>query len=161
MKKIVVLTLLALTFLFSGCSLFDAEPKEFSGSGMTLTLDDTFSESSILNAQLYLISTKHGFTGNGERKSDLSDYATTLEEYGELISDVYDKDLEYKTYSDSDTSFLYSTYEASTEDGDFSYMIVLKEGESKFYCMNFFCRSKDFEKSEDQYLEWAKTIRVE
>ena len=41
-------------------------------------------------------------------------------------------------------------------------MLVCMEGENKFYTMNFACLTKNFtDKTKEQYLEWAKTIRVE
>ena len=40
-------------------------------------------------------------------------------------------------------------------------MLITKEGTSKYYTMNFWSKESEFDEYKDQFLEWAKTIKVE
>lgn len=100
--------------------------------------------------------------GNRESKDELIGYGIgDLEEYIEaMLEDIATaSDIEF--YTDDDTEFYYAYY-TSTVDGDtFGYMLVVMEGEDHYYVMNFACFANKLDKNKTQYLNWAKTIRVE
>lgn len=151
--------------LLSGCGLFSAKPKEFSESGMTITLTDDFAASENVMAQMYVVSKDHIFMGNGESKSTLSGYGynnLSLNDYIGLVLSASKKEAEVKSYSDDDTNFLYAYYQSTVEGKDYSYMLICMQGKDKFYAMNLGCFTKNFnDKTKDTYMEWAKTIRVQ
>jgi len=164
MKKIIKSFLyILLIVLLAGCSLFTAKAKDFSGSGMNITLTEDFVKSDNVLAQLYIVSSSHIFMGNGESKSVFIEYGYDLDltDYANLVLETGKKDADVENYSDSEIEFKYAYYESTVEGTDYSYMLVCMESQSKFYAMNFGCLSKNFnDKTKDQYFEWAKTIKV-
>lgn len=162
MKKVLTL----LSFLLLGVVLVGCGPKEktFTGSGIEITLDSTFYEKDIVQASLYLESTKHIFSGIRESKEDLVSIigVTTLEGYIEAVlannnktsDDVLESEHEGERY-------LYAYYTSNVGDEEYGYMLVVMEGENYFYTLNFGCKGKDLEKNKVQYIEWANTISVQ
>lgn len=140
---------------------FLSEPMEFSGSGITITLNDNFLEGTSDAVDFFLESTNHLFMGNRESKEDLTEYDIfTSEDYIEAMMDGIETASDIEFYTDDETEFYYAYY-TSTVDGDtFGYMIVVMEGDHYFYAMNFACFANRLEKNKAQYLTWAKTIRV-
>lgn len=149
-----------LTLSTTACFL--AEPEEFSGSGITITLNDSFYEKSSVAVQLYLESVNHVFLGNREAKDDLLSYGIgDLREYIEGVLESIDSESEITVYEDDDTAFMYAYYTSEVDGDEFGYMLVVMEGEDHFYAMNFACFADKLEKNKPTYLDWAKTIRVE
>lgn len=164
MKRFIKIFMVILaSFMLASCNLFDPEPKEFSGSGMTVTLTEDFAENSNIAAQFYLLSNDHFFMGNGEGKSLLSDYGVaSLEDYIKLVLQTSKKTVDYKKYVNEDkTIFYYAYYTSEVEDVSYSYMLVTMEGSTKYYTMNFGCYTSTFDDDiKEMYMDWAKTIEV-
>lgn len=162
MKKIVLLMLFAFSVIaLTSCDLFGPEEKEFSGSGITITLNDSFTETETVIAPLYLTSLNHIFMGTRESKSlfsgsainSLTDYAeAVLENAGHSSNSVYD--------SESDTEYVYAYYTASVDDSEFGYMLVCMETDDYYYLMNFGCLNSHLDDNKDLYIEWTDTIEV-
>ena len=164
MKKVFLACLIALSlFPLAGCDLFGPEEKEFTGSGITLTLDDSFYESENVSFSLYLVSLKHIFAGSRELKSTLSPYGIrSLSAYAEAVLDNSGhSDVEVLVRDEDGHSYRYAYYTADVEGTEYGYMIVFLEGASHFYALNFGCLNKNLEESKEQYFAWADTIVVE
>lgn len=166
MKK-VLKSFICLMFILmlTGCSLFSAKPKEFSGNGMTVTLTSDFSVGKNVQVPFYVASDKHIFMGANESKSLLASNGyrnLTLEQYAELVIYIYKKNVKINTYQDDETEFVYAYYDSTVSGVSYSYMMVCMEGDDSFYTMNFACFTKNFDDStKELYMKWAKTIRVE
>jgi hypothetical protein len=147
---------------FSMTACFLSKPMEFSGSGITITLNDNFLQGTSDAVAFYLESTNHIFMGNRESKQDLTEYDIfDLEDYIEAMIEGIETASDIESYSDDETEFYYAYY-TSTIDGDnFGYMLVVMEGQNYFYAMNFACFANKLDKNKTQYMNWAKTIRVE
>lgn len=164
MKKAFLAGLIALTFFaLVGCDLFGPEDKEFTGSGITVTLNDSFYESENVSFPLYLISVKHIFAASRELKTSVSPYGIrSLSAYAEAV-------LENNNHGDSEVLlrdedghyYRYAYYTADVDGTEYGYMIVFMEGASHYYAMNFGCLNKNLEASKEQYFAWADTIVVE
>lgn len=141
---------------------FLSKPEEFSGSGITITLNDSFHEKSSVAVLLYLESLNHLFLGNREAKDDLISYGIRSEsDYIEGVLESIDSDSEVLVYEDDDTHFRYAYYTSEVDGETYGYMLVVMEGEDHYYAMNFACFADKLEKNKPTYLDWAKTIRVE
>lgn len=162
MKKI-FLVLLALLFTFglTSCDLFAAEPQEFSGSGITITLDDSFQEIDTMYVSFYLESFDYIFTGEREDKSlFIGTGIDTLTDYIEAVLEYSDNESE-EVFTSDDETYLYAYYTASVDDDDFGYMLICMESDDYFYVMNFGCYENQLEDSKDQFFDWVSTIVIE
>ncbi|WP_264230141.1 hypothetical protein [Acholeplasma laidlawii] len=156
-KILLVVTVLSL-LLIAGCS---PSTKEFSGSGMTVKLNESFVEKEVIQAPLYLESQNHIFMGMRESKTDLASYGiSNLEDYIEAILDNHGKSATVEVYEDEDITYYYAYYTA-TVDREYGYMLFVMEGESYFYSMNFGCLESNLDKNKTQYHNWAKTVIVD
>lgn len=160
MKKVMFIFVLVFSmFVLAGCK---AEDKEFTGSGITITLNDTFFEKDVVQAPLYLESLNHIFMGLRESKTQLASYnVDTLTEYIDAVLSNAGKNSTVETYDEDGITFMYAYYEATVEDQEFGYMLICMEGTGHFYTMNFGCLKDKLDGYKDQYLDWAKTIIVE
>lgn len=163
MKKIFLMLVIGLFgFALTGCDLFAPEEKVFSGSGMTITLNDNFVENDTVLVPLYLASMDYIFMGDREEKSlfvdteinSLNDYAEAILELGGFTdSTVYESAEGYE--------YLYAYYSATVDEDEFGYMLICMESDSYYYIMNLGCFLDDLEDSKEQFIEWANTIVVE
>ncbi|MBU0996496.1 MAG: hypothetical protein KKE16_00450 [Firmicutes bacterium] len=162
MKKLALALVLALSvFALSGCALFGPEEETFSGTGMTIVLDDTFLVSDSVVAPLFITSLKHIFMGLRETKSDaLSVGIDSLSEYIEAVLDNSGHS-SVTVYESESGEYFYAYYSATVDEIEYGYMIVCMEGTSHYYLMNFGCLYKELEDNKEQYISWADTITVE
>lgn len=161
MKKILLTLLLFVTLLtISGCDLFAPEEKEFSGSGITITLNEDFVVTQTVIVPFYLVSLDNIFMGSRESK-DIFDgtYVTSLEDYAQAVLDMNNHS--ESTIHSSDKEYVYAYYEATVEDIEYGYMLICMESDDYYYVMNLGCLNSDLEDNKEQYIEWANTIVVE
>jgi len=160
-KTVLLIVMFIMTFGLASCG---ATEKEFSGSGMNITLDESFIEKDVIQAPLYLESQKYIFMGIRETISSLEAYQIDdLESYIEaVLTNNNHSDVSYDSVKDDEDNVLYyyAYYYATVEDMDFGYMMVVMEGEDHFYTMNFGCLEDDLEDSKEQFFKWAETITV-
>lgn len=146
-------------FGLTGCT---AKAKEFSGSGITITLTDDFVEEEIVQAPFYLVSPKHIFMCFIESKTDLEYYPIdTLEDYINAVLTRNELSSEIFTFNEGDVHYMYAYYTKTIDEVDYGYMLIVMEGENHFYSMNFGCLDSKLDNYKDQYSDWAKTIIVE
>lgn len=163
-KKVIFTLILCITIsLITGCNCNNCK-KKFTKSGITITLDNNFYETENVAYQVVYLSRKFGFNGDWELKTSLIGI-NSLNEYMNTILKNSKRDyLTIQTYQDESNSvyFLYTFYDEIVKEREFSYMLITKEGNSKYYVMQFWCQKKDFnEKTKEKMLNWAKTIIVE
>ena len=160
MKKLLFLVVLVFSlFALVGCTVIS--DKEFTAAGITITLDNTFTQKEVVQAPLYLESLDHIFIGLRESKSSLFAYGIdTLAEYTQAVISNAGHDSEVLTFNEGEITFMYAYYEATVEDQDFGYMLICMEGADYFYTMNFGCLEKNLDGNKDQYIDWVKTIIV-
>lgn len=154
---------IAFGYLLTSGKLFPPKDKVFESHGITVTLNDDFYEKEYLGFQVAYLSDKSFFAANREEKNLFSGTGIyNLKTYTNAVLELNNKKSEIKEWVTSEGQTFYSAKYTSVVDGDsFSYYLVTLEGESHYYTINFGCRTKDFSKFENQYIEWAKTIIVE
>lgn len=162
MKKILMsLFLLVGSFGLISCGFFEEEPQEFSGSGITITLDESFQETDTMYVPFYLESFDYIFTGEREEKSLFTrTQINSLDDYIEAVLDYSDSNTQ-EVFESDNGDYLYAYYTATVDGDDFGYMLICMESDQYYYVMNFASFESDFEDSKDQFFEWAETIEVE
>lgn len=160
LKKVFLMFVFSmLLFGLMGCS---ANPKEFSGSGITITLTDSFFKKDVIQAPFYLESQDHIFMGMRETKDSLSPYSIrTLSEYMSAVLENGGVTAEIFTKDDGDVPYMYAYYSRTIGEMDFGYMLIVMEGENHFYTMNFGCLDEKLDDNKDQYFNWVRTITIE
>ena len=145
--------------LMSG--LLEVKPKDFHSNELTITLNDGFEvfeqdegydDCFISNEVMVMIIR--------ESKADLKNAglkAESLQEYGELLMDLYEIDGEL-TVADGLSSFEYD-YSDMVE-GDYHYMVTVHESAEAYWIVEFAVELDNAEEYADQLRAWAKTVRI-
>jgi hypothetical protein len=164
MKKIIITMLCILSvFAMVGCDLFGPADKEFSGSGITITLNEDFVLTETVISPFYLVSFDHIFMGMRESKSLVNDYGIdTLTEYidGVLDNGGHGEEISYSS-DETGATYVYAYYTATVDGTDYGYMLICMLSSTYFYSMNFGCLEKNLEDNKTQYHVWADTIVIE
>lgn len=164
MKKFLIALLGVLSvFSMAGCDWFGPAEKEFSGSGITVTLTEEFVLTETVIVPFYLVSVDHIFMGMRESKSTLSPYGiTNLDEYILAVLENGGHP-EESTFASDETgaTYRYAYYTSTVEGIEYGYMLVCMESDTYFYSMNFGCLEPHLESNKTQYHEWADTIVVQ
>jgi len=143
------------------CSFFGDEPQEFSGTGITITLNDSFQETDTMFVPFYVESFDYIFTGERESKDlFVGSEINSLEAYANAVLEYSDSDGEEVQESDNG-NYVYSYYTSTVDEEEFGYMLVCMESDDYYYLMNFACYEDKFEDSKDKFFDWADTIVVE
>jgi hypothetical protein len=148
--------------MFAGCA---KEAKTFNKDGISVTLTDEFYEKDYVSANIYLESAKNIFIGIKESFSDLNSvgiYSTSTEsQYAQVILNQNVLEEEILTNTQNDITLTYIVYQKTVSEKDFTYLAVFKKGAQYFYMLQFACETKNYSDTENQFLEWARTITVE
>jgi len=162
MKKILHISIfVCLTLTLISCDFSQTEPKEFSGSGITITLDDSFQEKNTMIVTFYLESFDYIFTGEREEKSlFVGSDIDNLEEYADAVLE-YSGNNDIEVLESEDGSYLYAYYTAVVDEDEFGYMLVCMESNDYYYVMNFACFEDELEDNKERFFDWADTIIIE
>ena len=162
MKKFkIVLMFIAMFMMVGTLSSCASKPKEFSSNGITITLTNKFKYGNDENVQVLLLTSKIGFMGNGEYKTSVGVSDNQLEHYTQKVLNVSGKTADITNYDEDGVTFCYAYYTATAQNITFKYMLITKEGASKYYTMNFWSKESEFDEYKDQFFAWTKTIQVE
>ena len=150
----------ACVFLLAGCQFFSTPDKEFSKAGMSITLTSDFAETEVVtqtatyqSKDSVVMALKEEFTLFEELgiSSDM-----TLGEYAELIfqTNAITSTVEEK---EGLTCF---RYQKEINGKEMTYFAVVEKGSDAYWLFQFSCESKNYEKLEKSFIEWAKTIKI-
>lgn len=150
-------------FALAGCDWFSTPEKEFSGSGITITLNEDFNETETVLAPLYLVSLDDIFMGMRESKSLANQYGiNSLQEYIEaVLTNGGKSNIETKTSDNDGATYVYAYYTNTADGEEYGYMLLCMESSTYFYSMNFGCLEENLEDSKEKYHKWADTITVQ
>ncbi len=168
-KTVKILSLVLISTLlfsiFSGCSftrMFSGpQEKQFSKSGLTITLTDEFSENdsstmtALYSSQEYVVAVlKEEFTLL-EQAGIATDISET--EYAQIV--LTNNSIEGSPTTED--GLVTISYEMEANGKNMSYWGVAKKGSDAFWLVQFVCESDIFEESKPQFVEWAQTITIE
>jgi hypothetical protein len=161
-KMLLILVTFGIAVSFTGCETA-AKAKEFTGSGITITLNDDFTAKETVNIPLYLESFDTIFMGFREAMTDTSEIEIyTLIQYTQAVLDNNGHpNATVNTYDGDDIHYLYAYYSSTIDETSYGYMLICMAGEDYFYTMHFYCLDKNLENLKEQYIQWASTITVE
>ena len=137
-----------------------AKTKEFAKAGMTITLTSDFYEKEIASqtayyeSQKYIVSVlKEEFTifESMNISTDISakEYAKLVLDNNMLTSPIEEKD-----------NLTYFKYEKTTNGKLFSYFATVHKSSDSFWLIQFVCESKNAEDSQDLFVEWGQSIKL-
>jgi hypothetical protein len=137
------------------------KPKDFHSNELTITLNDGFEvfeqdegyDDCFISDEVMVMIIR-------ESKADLKNAglkAESLQEYGELLMDLYEIDGEL-TVADGLSSFEYD-YSDMVE-GDYHYMVTVHESADAYWIVEFAVELDNAEEYADQLRAWAKTVRI-
>ncbi|MGM9680466.1 MAG: hypothetical protein ACI3XR_03065 [Eubacteriales bacterium] len=164
MKKFLALILCTVTLLttlaLASCS---ENTKEYSSSGITVTLPDSFVEKELIGYTYYLQSTDVIFAAVKEEFSaatlipGFKDY--TLKQYADLV--VTANLLTGIATVEETDGLTYLTYEKDVSGQTYFYIAPVFKGSDAFWLVNFGCFASDKDEYSEKFIEWAKTIKVD
>lgn len=141
----------------TGCT---PNPKNFSTSQLTVTLNDSFTERSSDDYELYVTCDDVGFSAKEETDQELQ-----LAGY-ELISlsDYADEILRLNgdegiQLSQRDDYYYFITSE-TVKGAKYTYIHCMYEGDNSFWVCQFVCKSKDYKRLKDDIFAWADSVTI-
>ena len=159
MKKILSL-LLALTMLFALTSCMQANPKDFTCEGMTITLTDRFKEANYEgytvcyeSSDMMVIVLKESFS----LQAGLSDM--TLDEYANLVRQANaSKSPSELTKHENYQSMEYS-YLNEQENQTYTYFSTMFKGTDAFWLIQFASREEDYASCKETFMNFANSVK--
>ncbi len=156
-KTLLLLTLIGLMLGLTACS---SNPKNFTCRDMTITLTDDFQEKEMNEFDAYYSSEKVLFSAVEETEEDLQ-YAgyeiANLKGYClELVNQngVAPESLVQRG------DYYYFTHTAVKSGAKYTYVHCMFEGHNSYWICEFVCKSKDYDKLEDDIFDWADSITI-
>lgn len=147
---------LIVQFLLSNA--FAAKPKTFLEQDMQITLTDQFEEKDATGDFDYLYQSRtvvvQVFRENFAEGFGMEEWST--EKYAEVMVEVNEFDCEVRTES----GFVCFDRSKSVSGKDYRYFSVILKGDDAFYYVEFICVESNFEDYRSDFIEWAKTIKL-
>lgn len=151
-----MITILLLTSL-TGCA---PNPKNFSTSKITITLDETFTKHTSNSYEIYASSDDVAFTATEETEQELqlAGYELiTLADYAdEILSLNGDEGIKLTQRDD----YYYFITSETVKGAKYTYIHCMYEGHDSFWVCQFACKSKDYKRLKDDLFLWADSITI-
>ena len=158
MKKF--LSLLLISFLvvsMLSCNLFEPEEKVFEKAGLSMTLNEDFTEKDHVSYTAVYVSTKievctlkEDFESlNLSKDTDTNEYAKLVIQANKLTCEPTTKD-----------GLTYFQFEKEVKGKNFTYYGFVYKGSDAFWLVQFGCESDKTEKYEDDIFKYAKSVTV-
>jgi hypothetical protein len=140
-------------------AIFEASPKTFSDAGIEITLTDAFEKTDdtgdfdlCYQSKTAVVQMFREAFSDGVGMEDW-----TLEEYAEVLIEVNEMDAEV---GEEDGLVCFSRTMKSGNKNYHYFSVVLK-GNDEFWYVEFVCVEKNFEAYKADFIEWAKSIRMD
>lgn len=151
------LILILLIGTLSGCT---PNPKNFSNTKISITLDDSFEQYESDSFELYIKSEDVGFSAREETEQELelagyeiislSDYAN------EILALNGSKDIKLQQRDD----YYYFVTTKTANGAKYSYIHCMFEGDNSFWVCQFVFKSKDHKRLAEDVFTWADSIEI-
>jgi len=137
-----------------------AKTKEFTKAGMTISLTSDFYEKEIASQTAYYESEKYIVTVLKEEFTIFDSIGIStdisVKEYAKL---VIDNNMIPSAIEEKD-SLTFFKYEKTINGKQFSYFATVHKSLDAFWLIQFVCESKNAEDSQDLFIEWGQTIKL-
>lgn len=167
MRKIVLLVItLFISLSFFGCK--KVVEKEFSKSGVTITLTSEFKKKESDNWLVYLDSKDCSFFATKQNKQTIDlkmfNFEESIKGYMMYIQNLNGLNVSKKELSGLYGNIIYSYYALHDFDNEkdlCTYMLMIMESENYYYTMNLCCDSDKFDDMQLTFMKYAMSIKVE
>lgn len=157
-KNILAISLIfILTFSFAACS--KVQPLDFSYEEMTITLNDTFSETNSEGYTVCYDSKNIAVLALKEKFDYMEGFENfTLEQYRNLVSSA-NTSLEITPLEiDGMYCMEHSFFNADVE-AEYTYLSVTYKSDEAFWLIQFACLSEKYDSLKPDFINWAKSVR--
>ncbi len=152
-----VLSIILIISCLTGCS---PNPKNFSTTKITVTLDDSFEQYKSDSFDLYIKSDDVGFSAKEEtsQELELAGYEIiSLQDYAnEILTLNGSKDLKLQQRDD----YYYFVTTQTANGAKYSYIHCMFEGDNSFWVCQFVFKSKDHKRLAERVFNWADSIVI-
>ncbi len=155
------LVLILCTILLMGCLTgCTPNPKNFSTTKITITLDDSFEQFNSDSFDLYIKSEDVGFSAREEtaQELELAGYEIiSLQDYAnEILALNGSKDHKLQQRDD----YYYFVTTKTSNGAKYSYIHCMFEGDNSFWVCQFVFKSKDHKRLAEDVFTWADSIEI-
>ena len=158
MKKILITLLCCLALV--GCQSTVSD-KTYTSHGLTITMNDGFTEKELVNATVYYLSNDAIFMGLKENFTDLETIGinseSTEDDYASAVLENNKADYELQ----KEDSLRYFTYEKEVSGKNYFYLSAVAKSNDSFWLLTFASDVKDRDKYEPLFNTWAKSVKFE
>lgn len=162
MKKLFALLLASLMLVsLVACGGEDSKEEVFTSNGMSITLDNSFKESSYEGYTVCFESKTVAIFGLKESFTLLAGLENyTLAQYAELVHNANSsKTPSAITTVDGLTTFEY-TFLNTENNVTYKYFTTMFKGDDAFWTIQFSCDAKDYDANKADFIKYAKSIDV-
>ena len=160
MKKILSLVLtLVMLVTFASCG--EANPKNFSAQGMTVTLTDAFKENTQAgytvcyeSSEVAVFILKESFSLQAGVEN------LTLDEYADLVRQSNASKSPTEIAKQDGFYTMEYNFLNESENQTYSYYCTMFKGTDAFWLVQFACKEGDYASYKETFLNWAKTITL-
>lgn len=158
-KKQTLLIVLALTLIFSlaGCG---SNPKNFTVSDLTITLNTSFTESKAPDFDVYIKSDAVVFTAVSETMHDLETAGYEIATLNDYCLEILDLNQTPAKNLQKRNNYYYFTNTKTTSGAKYTYVHCMFESSSSYWVCEFVCKSKHFDRYKDDIFKWADSIVI-
>lgn len=157
-RSLLLVSMLTMLLVIAGC---DANPKNFTCKGLTITLTDDFQEKKMNGFDAYYSSEYVIFSAVEETDEVLQNAGyeiTNLEGYcSEILSQNNVSSNELIKRGD----YYYFTNSAVKSGAKYTYVHCMFEGRNSYWICEFVCKAKDYNEYKKDILEWADSIVID
>lgn len=151
--------------LLVGCEDVElSNSKEFNEKGFSITLTEDFVKKDIVSATYYYESMNSIAMALKEEFSNLEVVGLTedssIEDYTKVVLANNKMSEDNLKYSD-DNKYIYFEYEKEVSGSNMYYLAVVKKGSDAFWLMNFACKADQKADLQDNFHEYASSIKVD
>ena len=158
LKKLILMAGMSVMLVVSLCAC-GAEPMTITEEGMTITLTDEFTESTMENADWYYESDSVLVMGIMETRDELEEAGlevNSLRDYAEAVIDTNNLPASVSVKDGGD--YMYFEYNMIIEDVEFSYLSCVYKDVDRYWMINFACFTDEYDELKDSFFEWADSV---
>lgn len=141
----------------TGCT---PNPKNFSTTKITITLDDTFEQYKSDSFELYIKSEDVGFSAREETSQELElagyEIISLVDYANEILALNGSKDIKLQQRDD----YYYFVTTQTSNGAKYSYIHCMFEGDNSFWVCQFVFKSKDHKRLAEDVFTWADSIVI-
>lgn len=151
------LVLVILVCTLTGCT---PNPKNFSTTKITITLDESFTQRSATSYELYISSEDVSFTAREETMEQLELAGYEIISLQDYAKEIHSLNAAEGVSLNQRDDYYYFTTSQTANGAKYSYIHCIFEGDNSFWVCQFVFKSKDYKRLSEDVLAWADSIEI-